>query len=218
MNLDPRVNRRAALGGVAAGAVATGLMPLSPASAAQTRRRAQDAQRQMDRVLVGRASENGWPMENGSDIGGRIWTRPLPGTGGEVQLCAGDVEAVLVRVARRFHYEVHPLEAGDVTGFRPVRRTTRGAEKNHASGTAIDILPRSFPHGVRDSLTGPQVAAIREIVRDCDGVVAWGGEAVTPAPSHFEIRVRPDDPRLATLAARIRREDELPAVEVGVTL
>ncbi|WP_418061909.1 hypothetical protein [Pimelobacter simplex] len=218
VNLDPRINRRMALGGLAAGGVAAGLAPLSPAGAAEAKRRARAAQRQADRVLVGRVSANGWPMEKGSDIGGRIWTRPLAGTGGEVQLCAGDVEAVLLRVARRFHYEVHPLEAGDVIGFRPTRRSARGGEKNHASGTAIDILPRSFPHGSRDCLSSLQVTAIRDIVRDCDGVVIWGGDALVPAPSHFEIGVRPDDPRLPTLVTRIRREDELPAEDVGVTM
>lgn len=116
------------------------------------------AQAARSSVITGRVSANGWPMERGADMGGSIWTRPVPGTRCEVAWRLAEVELVLSRVVRRFHYEILPLRPGDVIGYRDHRHVGRGPESNHASGTAIDVLPGSFPHGAR------HLSADRQIV------------------------------------------------------
>lgn len=118
---------------------------------------------------------------------------------------AGDPETILIYVARRFNYEVRALGKCDVVGFRPWSEIAAGVSTNLASGTAIQILPGSLPLGTAGNLFGSELRAIRSILADCDGVVAWGGDADIPDESLFEIVKNPRDKDLGALASRIRQ-------------
>ncbi|WP_369191270.1 hypothetical protein [Streptomyces sp. R08] len=153
---------------------------------------------------TGGTSANGWPTEKGADIGGAVWTRPVPGTGASVALRLGLASTVLVHVISRYHYEVEALEPDDIQGFQAPRGLT-GYRTNYASGTAVAIRPGALPPGATGALFPAQRAAIADIVADCAGVVRWGGTFRTPYEAHFQIDVPPSDDRLARLADRIGR-------------
>ncbi|WP_328915174.1 MULTISPECIES: M15 family metallopeptidase [unclassified Streptomyces] len=161
------------------------------------------AQRDAARVQPGARSANGWTVNTASDAGGSVWTRPIPGTGCEVQVAIGDVEIILVHCVRRFHYEIESLRPGDVVGFKSPG-TVKGHASNHASGTALDIRPGSYPPGVRGGFHPYQVDVIRDILAECDGVVTWGGDFRIPDEAHFEIGLAPADPRVHRLADKLR--------------
>ncbi|MFJ5729101.1 twin-arginine translocation signal domain-containing protein [Streptomyces paradoxus] len=213
------LSRRALLGRVAAvgGAVGVAALPLShflsqayadannpiPARVRDALRSAQDRTR---RVLAGSRSHNGWEMENVSDDGGTVYTRPVPGTPLKgVAVRMGDVETVLVHLVRRFHYEVDPLRRGDVVGWHaPAALARSRPESNLASGTAVRIRPGFYPRGARGGFFPQQEVVIRDILAELDGVVRWGGDDRTPDESLFSVDVRPGDEKLARVAARIR--------------
>jgi hypothetical protein len=117
------------------------------------------------------------PMENfvvdGSDA--VIPLRPGPGSD------------LLLHVARRFHYEVEALRPGDATSA--------------AGGTILILAPGRFPAGLRGGLFPAQEATVRDILRDCDGLVCWGGDR----------RLRPQEGVFA-LAGHVRQGIRLPNV------
>lgn len=166
-------------------------------------------------MLSGKDSPNGWPVNISPNSGGGVWTRPVPGTGFGIDVLIGDVEVMLVHVLRRFHYEVATLRAGDVVGFRPAGGLL-GQELNHASGTAVDIRPGSFPDGVKGGFYPAEVEVIRDILADCEAVVSWGGDFRVPRESHFQIAARPDDPRVHAVAKKIRTWNADPALGAGI--
>ncbi|KPH99575.1 hypothetical protein OK074_0704 [Actinobacteria bacterium OK074] len=163
----------------------------------------------------GPVSANGWPVDTSPNTGGSVWTRPVPGTGFGVEVAIGDVETILVHVVRRFHYEVDALRAGDVIGYRPLART-EDYETNHASGTAVDIRPDSYPAGARGGFYAPELAVVRDILADCEGVVKWGGDFATPDESHFQIDVPPGSTELTRVAAKLRTWNATPGEGAGV--
>ncbi|ONK10560.1 M15 family metallopeptidase [Streptomyces sp. MP131-18] len=143
-------------------------------------------------------SANGWPVVDEAD------SHRIEGSGLDVRLLVGDVSVVLLHVARRYHYEIHELRRGEVTGHLTERAVAQPYESNHLSGTAIALRPGAHPVGVQDGLFPQQRAAVRHILAECEGVVGWGGDEQTPKESHFEIAVGPGDARLARLADLIR--------------
>lgn len=48
-----------------------------------------------------------------------------------------------------------------------------------------------------------EITVVEDILATCEGVVAWGGEMRPVKQSHFQIDVRPHDPRLQRLVAKI---------------
>ncbi|MBC2962378.1 M15 family metallopeptidase [Nocardioides deserti] len=210
--------RRSVLAAVAGTASVSALSSFSPAGAVGRRRLERDIQAARDRILVGRRSLNGWEMERGVGIGGQLWERPLTGTGGTFGIRSGDVEVVLIRVVRRFHYEVAELAPASVVGFLSHRTVGRGHDGNHASGTAVDVLPTCYPLGARGGFFPDQVATIRDILAECRGLVAWGGDFAVPVESHFEIAAAPEDGRLGMLASQFRAWDETPGRTPGVAV
>ncbi|AHH98896.1 M15 family metallopeptidase [Kutzneria albida] len=169
------------------------------------------------RVLTGEHSANGWAIEKGADIGGSIWTRPIPGSPVTAALRIGDVAVVLVHVVRRFHYEIGTLNRGEVVGYKSPSTVT-GYETNHASGTAVDIRPGWYPPGVRGGFLPHELTALRDVLGDCEGVVGWGGDRSHPDEGHFQIEVGPGDPRLAKVAAKIRGWNNSPGKGAGVLI
>lgn len=160
-------------------------------------------------------SANGWPLEAKADAPGVIWTRQVPGSPVSVALRIGEVTSVLVHVIRRYHYEVDTLADGEVVGFRPAGGTLKGHATNHASGTAVAIRPGWYPDGVKGGLFPHQLATVRDILEECEGVVAWGGDFRRPNESHFQIDVPPSDARLKRLADRIRGWEDVPGQGAG---
>lgn len=176
------------------------------------------------RILTGRPSANGWEMEKETDTDGSIRTAEVMGTRGPLTVAvrAGDPETVLIHVVRRFHYEVdtlgRPGEPRPIEGWiAPSKvRDSRLPESDRASGTAVVIRPGSYPPGARGGFTAAQELAIRDILADTEGVVRWGGDDRRPYEGLFRLAVGPDDPRLASVAARIRAWNETPGQGSGV--
>ncbi|MFV2112704.1 hypothetical protein ACFHW0_10255 [Micromonospora sp. LOL_025] len=156
------------------------------------------------------ATQNGWPVI-GSDRASRL---RVEGANATVALLPGTTAAVLLHVARRFHYEVDSIET--INGHRSDRRVAAAYESNYLSGTAIELLPGRFPAGARDGLFPHELATVRDILAECEGVVRWGGDHRTlPKEGHFQIDVRPGDGRLRRVAVRIREWTEKPGQGAG---
>ncbi|GHD53169.1 hypothetical protein [Streptomyces galbus] len=155
-------------------------------------------------------SANGWPLTTTG-----IATLPVPGTAARVSLLEGDVSTVLVHVIRRFHYEVQEVARHELAGHRPAAGLT-GHTTNYASGTAVEIRPAAYPQAAAGVLFPPQLAVVRDILKECGAVVAWGGDLRRPHAAHFQIAVRPGDPRLRGLARRITGWTQAPGQGAGV--
>ncbi|EDY48962.1 conserved hypothetical protein [Streptomyces clavuligerus] len=172
------------------------------------------------RVLVGATSRNGWDVERVADQDGTIFTRPVPGVPlAGVQIRLGDPEEVLTHIIQRFHYEIDELRTGDVIGWHAPHRVRRNRpESNLASGTAVRIRPASYPVGVRGGLFPQQVAVVRDILAELEGVARWGGDDRTPDESLFSLAAGPGDPSLTAVADRIRAWRATPGRGAGTVV
>ncbi|MBQ0829321.1 hypothetical protein [Streptomyces tagetis] len=170
------------------------------------RRAVRRANARNKRILTDSRSANGWEIENTVDQDGTIYTRPVPGVPlSGVQVRLGDPEEVLVHVVQRYHYEIDALRDGDVIGWRaPGQIRKNRPESNQASGTAVQIRPNFYPVGVTGGFFPQQVTVVRDILAELNGVVRWGGDDRTPDESLFYLTVKPEDPRLAKAAQKIR--------------
>lgn len=179
------LTRRAVLlsaGVIGAGAMVSGALA-SPAAAA--------APREL-RKWRGRRSDNGWSIDTDA-----IERFRVEGSDTTVRLHA-DAAAILLHVARRWHYEISPLEeAGHVSGHRADRTISVTYESNFLSGTAIALHPTRYPLGAGDGMWPHQKTVVRDILADCEGVVRWGGDLAPVMESYFQIDVRPGAKDLA---------------------
>ncbi|GGQ85552.1 hypothetical protein [Couchioplanes azureus] len=126
---------------------------------------------------------------------------------------------MLLHVARRFHYDVDELAAGEVAGHLGAAADGTAAGAHFRSGTALALRPGSYPAGAGDNLYPQQVAMVRDILAECDGVVRWGGDdASRPMEGAFFIAVPPGDARLERLAARIEGWADVPDRGAGVAV
>lgn len=109
--------------------------------------------------------------------------------GGKIAMRKGDVATVLSYVANRFHSEVEKLAWPGNWGY--AERTIRGNSttlSNHASGTAIDLNAPRHPLGKVGTFSSAQRGRIQKILKDCGGVVRWGGNYNGRKDEmHFEI-------------------------------
>ncbi|MFD7914739.1 hypothetical protein ACFV30_29140 [Streptomyces sp. NPDC059752] len=178
------------------------------------------AQERNKRVLTGIPSKNGWEMENVADDGGSIHTRPVPGTPfAGVAVRMGEVEAVLVHVVRRFHYEIDALHQGEVVGWRKPGKVRKGLpEGNQASGTAVQIRPGHYPPGVRGGFFPHEEIVVRDILAELEGVVRWGGDDRKPDESLFYVDVKPGDQRLKQVAAKLWGWRDEPGAGAGTAV
>jgi hypothetical protein len=71
--------------------------------------------------------------------------------------------------------------------------------------------PRVAPGRRRGRHVPHQLAVIRDILAECQGVVQWGGSFRRPHESHVQIDVTPTDPRLKKVVDRIRGWSDFPA-------
>ena len=153
-------------------------------------------------MALAATSQNGWPV-----IGayGDSRLKALPHITGDV--LAGDVWTVLDWLCRRFDAEVEAITRGDSWGYAP--RTIIGSTvtSNHASGTAVDLNASRHPLGKTGTFSTAQVAAIRKIVADSNGVLRWGGDySGRKDEMHFELQLQSNGnnpAKVAALAARV---------------
>lgn len=148
-----------------------------------------------------RTSANGWPIEPEAVTALRV-----EGSRATVGLRAGDAATVLLHVARRWHYEIAPLDTGEgggVAGHTRDRRVRTDFESNYLSGTAIALQRTAYPLGGSEKPWPHQEEIVRDILLDCEGTVVWGGDLQPVKASHFHIAVRPGDDALARVAARL---------------
>jgi hypothetical protein len=54
-------------------------------------------------------------------------------------------------------------------------RAPAGYQRNHASGTAIDIRAGHYPAGARGGFDRIELEVIRDILADCEGIVRQNG-------------------------------------------
>jgi hypothetical protein len=76
-------------------------------------------------------------------------------------------------------------------------------ESNQLSGTAVALHPAAYPLGGAERLWPHHEMIVRDILLDCEGAVAWGGDLKPGKCSHFHIAVPPGDRLLARVAARL---------------
>jgi D-alanyl-D-alanine carboxypeptidase len=142
-------------------------------------------------------SYNGWlASPNPAEFGG-LDNRVVPGTTG-VKLIpglrAGDVAVVLFHVAAQLHARVEKGELyspGDEWGYSYRQNRNANNLSCHSSGTAFDWNATRHPNGTTGTFTPAQIAEIRRILAEVDGVVGWGGDwgsGSTPDWMHFEIQ------------------------------
>ncbi|RKT52850.1 hypothetical protein [Saccharothrix australiensis] len=134
----------------------------------------------------------------------RVATYQIEGSDASVALPAGPAAAVLLHVARRFHYEIGTLRAGDVTGYATGPSAGDPFEAVYRAGTALAIRPSMYPAGATGGLFPHEVAIVRDVLAECEGVVRWGGDhPKTPKEGHFQLDVPPRDPALERVARKL---------------
>lgn len=147
------------------------------------------------------ATQNGWDVIAGGDLD----KSPVPGTNviPVPGLRRGDVATVLLHVGKLFNERVAKIYNPGCWGWNaPIPIPGSDIISNHASGTAIDFNAPSFPWTLR-KMSPEQREACRQIVRDLEGVIAWGGDFPTRVDEmHFEIIGNEED--VASVAKKIR--------------
>jgi hypothetical protein len=224
MNAVSAIDRRTTLkaaGAAAVGAAGGTLLISAPAAATPAgedglRSITPADARAISTTDAGPVTANGWPVVAAADAGGMVLNRPVAGTDVVTGVHIGDVEAVLFHVVRRFHYEIAALGAGDVRGFAPLSRRQVDYETNHASGTAVAILPDHYPRGTRRGFFPAQRAVVEDIVAECEGVVGWAGQRRPVNESVFYIAVSPGDRRLEAVGRKFRGWSGHPGRGAGI--
>lgn len=146
----------------------------------------------------GKKSRNGWPVL------AQAPSHRIEGSSQKVRLAEGDASVILLHVARRFHYEIDSLRAGDVHGWTADADVAQPYESNYLSGSALAIRPLCYPSGSKGNFYPNELVVIRDILSELDGTVAWGGDFEAPKESHFELTLRPGHPRLKGVARKIQ--------------
>lgn len=156
-------------------------------------------------------SFNGWPVSRDrSEIQAVTFEVPgVPDRKFTTVECARPLFAYLIR---RFHLEVDKLTGGTYDEWsyhvRPARTQDSSdlPRSNHGSATAVDLDATEFPRGTTN-MTAKQHAAVRDILRELGGVIAWGGDfqqARNKDQMHFEIAPGVSKARVLSQVSRMR--------------
>ncbi|SDJ67164.1 hypothetical protein SAMN04487820_101186 [Actinopolyspora mzabensis] len=188
-----------ALGGMALGAASLTSLPAtalaSPATSTWRRQK----------------SVNGWSVLGGNEVE----RFPVEGSNLSVEL-APAAAPVLLYVARRFVYDIESqLQPGEITGHTTDTRVRAPYESTYLSGSGITIRPLFYPVGAKNGFFEEQRIVIRDILADCEGLVAWGGDLDPVKESHFHITAPPTSGRYRALAAKIGGWDDEPGKGAG---
>ncbi|MFD7058235.1 hypothetical protein [Streptomyces sp. NPDC059906] len=192
--MSAHLNRRSVLA-VGTAATAAVLLPIGAARAAD---RTTPTPRPRPTGIP--LSQNGWAIQTQANHVSTVLTRSVSGTGLRVDIRIGLPELLLLHVARRFHYEVQELRAGELLGWCAIGRTpSTDPASNLSSGTALRIFPGARSSG---SYFPQQVERIRDIVADCAGTVRWGGEDDSVDESLYYLTAGPDSGELLRVAPK----------------
>ena len=152
-------------------------------------------------------SINGWPV-SGDRSAIKVQRFHIPGTLRAVELSA-DAAPILLRIGTSFHRHVANLDREPlaVWGYnyrkiRPQQDDPKAPWSDHASGTAIDLRSDKFPIGARN-MSVRQRFWVRRILKNCEGLVIWGGDYKT-LPDEMHFAVAPGVTPKHVLAWRIR--------------
>ncbi|WP_082771821.1 hypothetical protein [Actinoplanes sp. TFC3] len=152
--------------------------------------------------LVGSAAAPASPSPRLSPlISSSLSSFVVQGSDATVRLRPGPASTVLLYAARRFHYEIDTLHPGEVA--------------SDAAGTSVTLRPAWYAEGVAGGLLPHQVVVVRDIIAECDGLLAWGGDAAVPSEGRFSLTVAPGDAQLRTLAKRLNGFETKRAQRVG---
>lgn len=144
-------------------------------------------------------AQNGWAASpNKAAIGVAKFT--IAGVDFPGGVKSGDVATVLRYVAEQFHRRVEALRPGQCWGYAYREIRGGGDLSTHSAGTAIDINAPAHPMGKRGTFTEAQVGQIKAILRECGGVIRWGGTFTRPDEMHFEVVGTPAAVALAAQA------------------
>ncbi|MFE0800423.1 hypothetical protein [Streptomyces sp. NPDC058812] len=189
------LTRRSVLAAGAGTVAAAWIGQTTPAAAAP------DASSGKQDAWTGERSENGWSIDAGA-----VSRHQVEGSSAAVVLRDGPVAAVLLHVARRWHYEIAPLDTGEgggVSGHKTRRAVAASYESNYLSGTALCLHPAAHPLGGSEGLWPHHELIVRDILLDCEGTVVWGGDLAPAKLSHFQIAVEPGSKELERVAERL---------------
>ncbi|ANS69669.1 secreted protein [Streptomyces lincolnensis] len=190
------ITRRGVLAAGAATAVAAWITHAGPAAAAPGAvSNGKSAEWTRDR------SVNGWPITPDA-----VSTHLVEGSRASVDLRDGPVATVLLHIARRWHYEIAPLDTGQgggISGHTTSRTVAAEFESTYLSGTALCLHPTAYPLGGSEGLWPHHERIVRDILLDCEGTVVWGGDLDPVKRSHFHIAPGPDSDTLAGVAERL---------------
>lgn len=142
-------------------------------------------------------SENGWPMVDRSGV--TVFTIPGVPAAKAVPLRTGDVATILIAFIQAYNAHVEPVRS-QVWGYSSDNDV---ADSNHMSGTGIDINAPWYNWGSY-TMSPELVGRINRVLASFDGVIEHGRKWSRPDEMHYQIGVRPGDPRVAALAQRIR--------------
>lgn len=208
----PRPTRRRVLTVGTAIAAGSALWAPGTATAAPAPAPAAAVGDQRSDTWTARKSANGWPVLDSAP------SHRVEGAGGlSLRLAEGAPATVLLYVLRRYCYEVEMLDQIDVAGYTGDKAVRADLESNQLSGTAFTIKQVHYPlHApAGNGMSDAQVTVVEDILADCQGVVAWGGEMDPIKQSHFQIDVPPHDSRLKELVAKINGFDNHPGRGAG---
>jgi hypothetical protein len=152
-------------------------------------------------------SYNGWPASPDPQAIGVDKTFTVEGVSFPGGVKSGDVSTVLRYVLEQFHHNVEPLVAGWCWGYEYRPNVNDPSTLScHAAGCAVDANAPQHGNGATGTFTAAQVDWIRQILRNCGGVVTWGGDWADEM--HFEISGTVD--QVAAAAAGLSTQGQLP--------
>lgn len=158
-------------------------------------------------------SQNGWPVATKAQCD----QGPFGGEEFPNGILKGDVATIARWHLTRYEALVEPLVSGTCWGWFVKKIKGSSQYSNHASGTAWDVNASKYPLGdlPEDVMSGKKIAACRQIVREFEGVLRWGGDySGRKDVMHWEIDK--GETAVATLAKKIRN-GQMPGQEELVT-
>jgi hypothetical protein len=159
-------------------------------------------------------SVNGWPVLGA----GQAQEFRIEGSGLTVWL-APAAAPVLLHIARRFLYEIeYDVQPGEITGHTTGQHVGAPYESTYLSGSGITIRPLHYPLGAKDGFFEHEKTVIRDILADCEQVVAWGGDLDPVKESHFHITEPPTSRRYLNLVGKLHGWDNSPGKGAGVMM
>lgn len=150
-------------------------------------------------------SANGWSIANPRE------TFVIEGAGLPIQLAVGSASTLLLHAARRINYELSELRPDDIAGAQSGTWVESRERSNLLSGTAFLYRPGAYPWGASGNLYPDEAAVFKDIVARSDGVLAWGGDLMSPDEGLVYVTSPPTDADVSQLAQQYSEADRMDA-------